>query len=287
MTISTPIKEKGPTASETIRNSINSYVKWVIETKQLLPTKGMIYKMLKVKYDNEPYLFNENDWGSAFGTSRSMLSELCLKKLKIRLDSLLTIKYEGVDYFYNNEEQIYFLALCKNTGHVIDNKNITEHTNIQYQLASIFTKIGYQIWVPKNDSNGQYKRTKYGNTILESFNTKMVDLNVEDVFYWIDFVVYDNGKPILQIEVEESTGVLGGMDRMYSSKCKCGKIKSIVTSTNPKYEKKVNEYGGGAYKSLRAKFMDAKKIETIFNESLKVSHNDEKFKKLVFKEFGI
>jgi hypothetical protein len=60
-----------------------------------------------------------------------------------------------------------------------------------------------------------------------------------------------------------------------------------VTSTKPNYLKKFEEYASGTYENLGATFMDPQKIEKLYEKSLKVSENDEKFKKLVFKEFGL
>ena len=66
-----------PSASQTIRESIPLFVLWTIQNKGILPTKGMIYKMIKMKHENEPHLFNGNNWTSAFGTTRSKLSQVC------------------------------------------------------------------------------------------------------------------------------------------------------------------------------------------------------------------
>ena len=169
------------------------------------------------------------------------------------------------------------------------NKNQTrKHVNIQYQLCEIFTKIGCDVWVPKNDSSGDRNKTKYDNkTILESHQTKLLNLTSKDTFYWVDFVAYESGNPIVQVEVEESTEVLKGLERMINTKRAFNKIKSVVTSTKTNYQKKFEEYTNGTYESLRAEFIDTEKIEKLFKKSQKVQLCDENFKKLVFKEFGL
>jgi hypothetical protein len=282
---------KLPSASETINESIPIFVLWTIENLKVLPTKGMIYKMIKTKFQNEPHLFNNNSWGSAFGTTRSKISQVCKNVGSRSLKELFSFKHEGVDYFYTDINQIYGLALKNNSEEIIEktNKNETrKHVNIQYQLCSIFTKIGCDVWAPKNDSSGDRNKTKYDNkTIIESYEKNLLNLTTKDTFYWVDFVAYQNNTPILQVEVEESTEVLKGLERMYNTKKHFNKIKSIVTSTKPNYLKKFEDYTNGTYESLCAKFMDTEKIEKLFKKSQKVLNNDENFKKLVFKEFGL
>lgn len=282
---------KLPSASQTITESIPLFVLWTIENLGVFPTKGMIYKMIKTKFENEPHLFNNNDWTSTFGTTRSKISQVCKNKEKRSLNDLHSFEHEGVNYFYTDINQVYALATKNNSEESIEktNKNETrKHVNIQYQLCEIFTKSGCDVWVPKNDSNGDRNKTKYDNkTIMESYETKLLNLTSKDTFYWVDFVAYENGNPIVQVEVEESTEVLKGLERMNNTKRVFSKIKSIVTSTKPNYQKKFEDYTNGTYESLRAEFMDTEKIEKLFKKSQKVSYNDENFKKLVFKEFGI
>jgi hypothetical protein len=282
---------KLPSASQTIKESIPLFVLWTIKNKGIFPTKGMIYKMIKTKFENEPHLFNGNDWTSTFGTTRSKISQVCKNEEGRSIKELHSFEYEGVDYFYTDNNQIYELALKNNSEELIEktNKNKTrKHVNMQYQLCSIFTKIGYDVWVPKNDSSGKHSKSKYDDkTITESYETNLLNLTTKDKFYWIDFVVYDNGNPILQVEVEESTEVLKGLERMKKTKKFFSKIKSRVTSTKPNYLKKFEEYTSDTYESLEAEFIDTEKIEKLFKKSQKVLPNDENFKNLVFKEFGI
>jgi hypothetical protein len=282
---------KLPSASQTIKESIPLFVLWTIKNKGIFPTKGMIYKMIKTKFENEPHLFNGNDWRSAFGTTRSKISQVCKNEEGRSIKELHSFEYEGVDYFYTDKNQIYELALKNNSEESIEktNKNETrKHVNIQYQLCSIFTKIGCDVWVPKNDSSGGRNKTKYDNkTIIESHETNLLNLTSKDTFYWVDFVAYQNGNPIVQVEVEESTEVLKGLERMNNTKKVFNKIKSIVTSTKPNYLKKFQDYTNGTYESLSAEFMDTEKIEKLFKKSQKVQLGDENFKNLVFKEFGI
>jgi hypothetical protein len=280
-----------PSALQTLKDTIPLFIYGTIKNKNFLPTKGVIYKMLKTKHQNEEHLFNNNDWRSAFGTARSLLSQVCKNKENRSLPNIFSFNYEGVDYFYTNIEELHRLAVKNTSDEVIENvdkKETRKHVNIQYQLCSIFTKIGCKVWVPKNDSNGEKNRTKYNDkTISESFNENMVSLNTNDPFYWVDFIVYNNDSAIIQLEVEESTEVLKGLERMYTAKKAYGKINSIVTSTKPNYLKKFEEYASGTYENLGATFMDPQKIEKLYEKSLKVCENDEKFKKLVFKEFGL
>jgi hypothetical protein len=256
--------------TQTILNTVPTYVKGMFDLYGILSTKRMIYQMMKIKRHNEPYLFSDRDWGSTYGTLRSILSDFCRDKECARVKNmkgLLSFNLEGVDYFYNDEEQIKLLAIQNNGKIEITNTvlpKVREHCNIQFQLCGIFTKLGYKVWAPKQDTNGEKNKTKYeSKTIGEVYNKNMNKQQTKDEFYWIDFVVFDKDKPILQVEVEETTSVIGGLERMSNTKENNQNIKSFVTSNNSGYKKRFLELINGTYKELNAKFIDPKKIEKL------------------------
>lgn len=280
--------------TQTIVDTTLSYVKGTFDLYGMLTTKRMIYQMMKVKRYNEPHLFSDRDWGSTYGTTRSMLSEICKNKDSQRIEGLLTFKFEGVDYFYTSEEQLQSLAV-QNNGKIdftnSNNAKIREHCNTQFHMCGIFEKLGFNFWVSKLDTSGEKNKTKYDNkTISDVFEEKILKIQTKDDFYWIDFVVFDGEVPILQLEVEESTDVHKGMERMSNTKDIHPNIQSFITSTKENYEKKFKHLSEGTYKDLSAKFIEPKKIESLYKRSLKIGDDPKKlesFKKTVFNTFNL
>lgn len=279
---------------QTIVTTIPNYVKGMFDLYGILSTKRMIYQMMKIKRHNEPHLFSDRDWESTYGTIRSMLSEICKNKDSQRIEGLLTFNFQGVDYFYTEEEQIQSLA-AQNSGKIVFTNpikpKIREHCNTQFQMCGIFKTLGYNFWVSTLDILGDKNKTKYdGKTINDVYEDRLVKIQSKDDFYWIDFVVFDGDKPILQIEVEESTEVHKGMERMSNVKEKHPTIKSFITSTKNNYEKKFKTLSEGTYKELSANFIEQKKIESLYKKSLKINDDPKKFetfKKTVLSTFKL
>ena len=279
------------TSTQTIKTQIPEYIEGIFNSKGILPTKRMIYEMMKIKQDIFPYLFGKSTWKSTFGSTRSVLSEVCKNLEKRDLQNVYSFCIAGIDYFYTNMEQVYYLAAKNNSeeNEIVNCEKVRNHCNIQFQLCGIFEKLNLNFWVPNNDSSGEKQKTKYSNkTILDIYGKNIISLKKNNEFYYIDFVVFDeNKKPILQIEVEETTNVGFGMERMSQTKFEFSDIKSFVVSNNKNYQKKTINYSNGTYKDLEAGFIFAKKIETLYNKSLKFEKNNQNFKNLVNKEFGL
>lgn len=281
--------------TQTIIETLPRYVKGMFDLYGVLTTKRMIYQMMKIKRHNEPHLFSDKDWVSTYATLRSILSNVCrgIECTRVKsMKGLSSFNFQGVDYFYTDEQQLHLLAVQNNGKIEITNPTapkVREHCNLQYQLCGIFTKLGYKVWVPKQDASGDNNKTKYdGKTIGDIYSENIVKLQTKDEFYWIDFVAFDKDNPILQVEVEETTNVIGGLERMSNTKETHQNIKSIVTSNKSGYKKRFLELSNGTYKEIGAKFIDPKKIETLYKKSLLINEGDnEGFKKLVSKEFGI
>jgi len=279
-----------PKSTETIDSTIPLYVKGIFEKTGKLPTKSMIYQMMKTKQKNEPHLFGNSSWNSTYGSTRSRLSEVCKNIPNRKLKDVYSFDFQGVDYFYTDINQVYELAASANALEEIEDDYqfiAREHCNIQYELSGIFTKIGCKIWIPNQDSNGEKSKTKYEQkTINETYGENVLKMTTQNPFYWIDFVVFENDKPILQLEVEESTNVLKGMERMSQSKEFYNDIKSFVTSTKVNYQDLFNKVSTGTYKNLSANFINRNVIDKLYKKS-KTTKDIENFRKIVFKEFGL
>ena len=251
------------TSTQTIKTQVPEYIEGIFNSKGILPTKRMIYEMIKIKQDFFPYLFGTSTWKSTFGSTRSALSQVCKNLTKRQLNNVYSFAIDGIEYFYTDINQVFYLASKNNSedNQIINGKKVRDHCNIQYQLCGIFKKLGLDFWVPNNDSSGEKNKTKYSsNTILDVYNKNIIKQKNGDDFYYIDFVVFDKNKnPILQIEVEETTNVVLGLERMSQTKYEHSKIKSFVISNNKNYEKKFIKYSNGTYKNLEANFIFAKK----------------------------
>jgi hypothetical protein len=284
-------KKEKHTSTKTIKKQIPEFINGMFNIECSLPTKRKIYQMIKNKQIIEPYLFGKSSLESTYGSTRSALSNVCNKKIERELENVHSFSINGVDYFYTDIKQVFAVAARNNFNSDlnIDDKKIRKHCDIQYQLCGIFTKLGLDVWVPNQDSIGDRNKTKYGDkTISEKYLNHFVKQTSKDDFYYIDFVVFDkNNKPILQIEVEETTSVANGLERMSQTKEKHRQIKSFVTSSNKRYQKKFVLLSKGTYSDLSAKFINVKEIENIFNESKMVNQNDENFKMLVNQKFGL
>lgn len=282
---------KLPSSTQTIRETLPLFIYGMFEKEGILPTKSIIYRMFKSKQENEPYLFGKSCWESTYGTIRSWLSEVCKEKENKKLKDIKSFNFQGVDYFFTDIEQVYKLAAVGNNIIQVSDSyspKIREHCNIQYELCHIFSKIGYKFWVPNQDSSGSNGVTKYGDrTISEVFSEKLVSLTTKNELYWVDFVVFDRDKPIIQLEVEQSTKVLAGMERMMQSKQAFKKIKSYVTSTNNNYIDIFNKFSDGTYKDLGATFLNRKKIESLYKKSISENIDIETFRSVVKKEFSL
>jgi hypothetical protein len=144
-------------------------------------------------------------------------------------------------------------------------------------ICDIFSKNGYQLYVPKNDRN---KKTSFGVTIEESFSNKMVELN-DPKGKWVDVVVMKDGNPVLLFEVEESTK-LEGLDRMlnFITNNDLNKIKTYVVSSNYSYKKKFDkEIKFDFYSDMDCKFVTLSELKEIYS--------NKQNSKLIKEAFGI
>lgn len=260
---------------------INSHI---LENGGKLPNRKDIYSKFFKFEKNYPEKFLTNQKGSAYGTLRASLSP-SKKEDFTKFPGVYFITIENETYFYTHKIQVTNL-LTKSMEVEKVELEARIHINTQYQLCGIFTKLGYSVRVPKNDLSGLKNKTSYNNeTIKETFKETLVDFQIGDPTNNIDFLVFNqNNIPIVQIEVEETTGVLSGLQRMDKVKESNPNISSFISSSKRNYRKKFDEYSKN-YKNLSAKFITAKKIESLYNKSLKVCQNDENFKNLVNKEF--
>ena len=253
-----------PTSTETIRNEVPKYVHHMVSQLNIFPTKTMIYNFIYEKQVREPYAFGKSKIESTQGTLRSWVSDVCSGKIDRSLNTINSFRDNGVDYFYTDINDVFKLALsCSGSqGSESKNEKLRIHCDIQYQLVKIFLDGGYSVWVSSTDLRGQKNMTKYGKTISESFGDKLLKLEPNHPCYWIDVVIFDEKmKPIYLFEIEESTQVLKGLERMMEVKRKHKGVKCFVSSTKPEYKKLFDQYSNNTYQDLNCKFLEPKSIE--------------------------
>lgn len=120
-----------------------------------------------------------------------------------------------------NEEDFIKVSESKTQGKVkdkaaIDNaKNL--HQRIQYLLASLGNSIGYQSWIASNDHSRLVNGKRLGDVSLPALPKKINQLsdNLRKTIGLIDVIWFSkNGEPVCAFEVEKSTSIMSGMNRM-------------------------------------------------------------------------
>ncbi|WP_281164398.1 type II restriction endonuclease [Liquorilactobacillus sicerae] len=96
-----------------------------------------------------------------------------------------------------------------------DNKEL--HYKIQYLLADIGNAIGYQSWIAANDHGRKYQDKRLGDYSLATLPISMQKLpsHLFETISLIDVIWFSKSNiPIAAFEVEKSTSIMSGMNRM-------------------------------------------------------------------------
>lgn len=106
-------------------------------------------------------------------------------------------------------------AKLKNRQTKEDEKNL--HYQIQYVLADIGNNIGYRSWIASNDHNRTVDGNRLGDYSLPRLPKTMDQLSphLHETVSLIDVIWFTKqGEPIATFEVEKSTSIMSGMNRM-------------------------------------------------------------------------
>lgn len=258
-----------------IKTTVYQYVLFCNQSGKY-PTKTEIMKHLNSVIETSPYLFGNSTSTSTKGSMRSMLSDFG-KKEKPRIENLMFHDVNGILRFFVDPQLVIQKQIESKFSSVFETEKSTIHTDSQYMICDIFSKNGYQLYVPKNDRN---RKTSFGVTIEESFSNKMVELN-DPKGKWVDVVVMKDGNPVLLFEVEESTK-LEGLDRMlnFITNNDLNKIKTYVVSSNDSYKKKFDkEIKFDFYSDMDCKFVTLSELKEIYS--------NKQNSKLIKEAFGI
>jgi len=251
------------TSTSTIQKTVPKFVEYRADSG-CFPTKSEIYDFVKNHQINNPWDYGDSTLESSYGTIRSYMSDVVRNKETRLLKNVKSFEQDGVQYFYTNIEQLY-KRISRNNNYDKDSteKSIRLHVDCQYMLADMGIYAGFETYVAHTD---RHSPTIFGNTITKQFGEKLKNIPQSEDEHFLDVIFYKNGIPYLQIEVEESTNVIKGMERMMECKRKYPNVRSLVTSSSDIYKVKFENYSNGTYKNLNAMFCTIEKIKQIYSD---------------------
>lgn len=262
-------------STEMIKLTIYQFVLQMNQSKKY-PTYPEIRQQMNEVIDTAPYLFGDSQSSSTKGTMRSMLSELVNKKNNPRITNVFFQEVNGIQKFFVDPSLIVQKQIENDSKDIIESPNNTNHSDSQYMICDIFTKIGFDIFVPKGDRN---QKNSFGKTIEESFSNNIVEVEDERGKF-IDVIVMKNNKPVILFEVEESTNVRNGLTRMLTFKDTGIKVKTFIVSSKDSYKKKFDkETKWDTFKDLKSKFLSFSDLKEIFE--------NKKREEIISEVFGI
>lgn len=127
-----------------------------------------------------------------------------------------------LNYIVRENEEEYIRISESNTQKLIkkklekeDSKNV--HQKIQYILATLGNEIGYHAWIASNDHNRMVDGNRLGDVSLPLLPETIYQLpiSLSRTIGLIDVIWFSkNGEPVCAFEVEKSTSIISGMNRM-------------------------------------------------------------------------
>lgn len=90
----------------------------------------------------------------------------------------------------------------------------TAHTHLQWLLAKLGRKVGYQIWIANNDHNKVWKKERLGDLSLKAL-PPLADTEFQRILSRIDVLWLDREKVVAAYEIEHTTDISTGLLRLY------------------------------------------------------------------------
>lgn len=127
-----------------------------------------------------------------------------------------------LNYLIPENEKEYIKVSTSKTQKKIKDKIALEseknlHQQIQYQLGKLGNDIGYQTWIAVNDHGRFVSGKRLGDISLPKLPNKIAALSesLQKTISLIDVIWFDiQGTPVCAFEVEKSTSIMSGMNRM-------------------------------------------------------------------------
>lgn len=90
-----------------------------------------------------------------------------------------------------------------------------EHTQVQWMLAKIGKKMGYNIWIASNDRSKEYRNETLGSFSVKELPPLGLGDNAQKIIQYIDVIWLKETKQIVAaFEVEQTTKIFSGLLRM-------------------------------------------------------------------------
>ncbi|MFT8787589.1 MAG: type II restriction endonuclease [Bifidobacterium psychraerophilum] len=122
---------------------------------------------------------------------------------------------ENSEEYLIAEEQHSTKARLEELGRQQRQKDL--HYRIQYMLADIGNSLGYRSWIASNDHNRTAGGKRLGNISIPKLPASIGALSEHDrkIVGLIDVLWFTpDGRPVCAFEVEKSTSIMSGMNRM-------------------------------------------------------------------------
>lgn len=159
-------------------------------------------------------------------------------------------------------------------GPVVDIEIARRHAQMQIALVLIGKQLGFRTWVAQNDKGIVYKDQKIGEMQgivprLEDEQLLRAYTDAAKAALLIDCIWFRNGKfmPAV-IEIEHSTGVISGLNRMkgfYDRIPPLQDIRWVIVAPDEDREKVVRAANEPQFKDLKAQFMPYSSVEELYS----------------------
>lgn len=148
------------------------------------------------------------------------------------------------------------------------------HLQIQIALIEIGLQIGFRTWIAHNDKGFQYGDKKVGE--LEGVIARLSDERVlssyeeaREAANLIDCIWFKNGKLMpAVIEVEHSTGVTSGLNRMKKFQelgPRLADIRWVIVAADEDREDVIRKANAPQFKSLNTKYFPYSAVEELYS----------------------
>ena len=250
-------------STKTLKNLVPKVVEHHAKNGNFV-TKEVLYSIVRDHQEKYPWDYGQSVWSSTFGSLRSWISDVVRNKLERTLKNVHSFEKEGVLYFYTDIQQVFNQVQTVSNIESIDGEcpKIRQHVNFQYMIADMSTYAGFRTYIARTDT---HSLTNYGGSINSLLHKKLENRHPSDDGYWLDISLTD-GSQTFNGEVEESTNVHAGLERLMDGQRKNPTAKSFVISSLDQYKVKYDNLTQNTYQDLRCVFIMSKSVESIYNK---------------------
>lgn len=138
------------------------------------------------------------------------------------------------------EEQKRIKNKCKRHKEVMDDiVEGSEHSEMQYHLATLGKSLGYKVWIAQNDHKREWNDRNLGEFSIPVLPLKGIADSIRDTISLIDVIWLDENEKIIgAFEVEKSTSIYSGILRLHDLSLSIGICNLYLIAPN-KREKEI------------------------------------------------